>query len=423
MLTLAFTVAAVGCQATPEKIETWKGTEKGPSKISDALKDSGPPELRGLALAALIELGDLPEADADLKGIPEGDRKAIIHAATPLLAKLAQGTGDLETKPSQRNAKDGLFQLRDGAAPEDRNAIDDVLIAWTTVDLAARMSLGGQSSDKILSAIGARAGGRLAAVVSDRGASDSSRTEAARLLGKLGDKAMREQAGASLIEAAKHERQLGDVTLKELGLVGGDHAVAWLSQLAEDDKAPIQSRQKALLALSLGGDPAALPAALRIAGDGKAPGEARDAAFELAEKIGPTAVPGLLKLFDDRNDQVRWRAVEAALKAGQAGAVTPVLEALSTARDYPKDDLRSFVVHDLELLGPTALSPVREELKSKSWVARIAAVMALARIGKGEDVSALEALAGDGARLKGWPGGATVGAEAKSVAAELKSKR
>ncbi len=417
-------IAAAGCQATPEKIETWKGTEKGPGKIREALQSaSSSPEVRGLAFAALAEIGMLSDAAEDLKGVSDVDKKAIAHAAVPPLVKLAAAAGVDEPKRAQQNAKDGLFQVRELASPEDRSAIDDALVAWTTVDLAHRMSMGSHSSDKILVAIGARAGARLAAVLTDQGSSDGSRLEAARLLAKVGDKETREQAGAKLVEEAKAQRQLQDATLKQLGLVGGDHAVAWLTKFAEDDKQQVKARQKVLLALSEGGDPAALPSALRIAGDAKAPGEARDAAFELAEKIGASAVPGLRKLFDDKQEEVRWRAVEAALKAGGAAAVTPVLEGLSTSRSYPKDDLRSFVVHDLELLGPGAVAPLREELKSKSWVARISAVMALGRLGHAGDAAALDALAGDGAKLTGWSAGATVGSEAKTVAAELRSRR
>ncbi len=424
MIASALALAVAGCGTTPEQIEAWKGTQKGPDKLREVVQGgSAKPEIRGLAYAALVEVGMVAEAGDDLKSAAACDREAIAHGAVAPLVKLAAPASPDEPKRARINAKDGLFQLRATATSEDRAAIDDALIAWTTADLAHRMSMGAHGTEKILTAIGPRAGARLAEIAGDRGAPDGDRLDAARLLGKIGGREAREQAGGKLIEEAKGQRSLQETTVKELGLIGGDHAVAWLSRLAEDDHQQALQRKRALLALTEGGDPAALPAALRIAADGKAPGDARDAAFGLAEKIGPTAVPGLLKLTDDKQDEVRWQAVEAALKAGGPAAVKPTLEALSTARAYPQDDLRSFVVHDLELLGAAVVPALRDELKSRSWVARIAAVMALQRLGKAEDAAALGALAADATPLRGWPGGATVGSQAKAVAAELGSRR
>ena len=79
------------------------------------------------------------------------------------------------------------------------------------------------------------------------------------------------------------------------------------------------------------------------------------------------------------------------------------------------------MVHDLGLIGPSALPPLKEELKSKSWVAKVVAVRGLAAVGKSEDAAALEAVAGDATPLKGWTG--TVGTEAKGAVASLKAKR
>ena len=103
--------------------------------------------------------------------------------------------------------------------------------------------------------------------------------------------------------------------------------------------------------------------------------------------------------------------------------MVPVLEGLSVARAYTREDLKSFVVHDLSLLGPKVLPPLRDELGSKSWVARLVAVFALSEIGAPEDVARLEALGADATKLKGWPGNATLGTEAKAFAEQLKSRK
>src|SRR5258707_3661921 len=151
-LLLLAAACGAGCEVTPEKIATWKDTERGPDKLRDAVKSTSvSPELRGLALTALVEIGKLSEVDEDVKACAEGDRAAIAHAALPVLGKLAQGDNAVDkTTRKQRNAKDALFALRDGASAEDRAKIDDQLIAWTTVNLAERSSEGGHSTEQIL---------------------------------------------------------------------------------------------------------------------------------------------------------------------------------------------------------------------------------------------------------------------------------
>ena len=425
-----FSLAALspGCDVTPENIQRWKETEKGPGKLQDALKnDSLSPDLRSQALTALVEIGMLSDAEKDLKEVPESRRREVVHAAVKPLLAMAEGGGKASPADGprrlQREGKDALFAFRDAATPEDRARMDDALIAWITVDLTGRMTAGAHASDQILAAVGARAGGKLAAVIADPATSEPNRTEAARQLGKIGDKPAREQAGAQLVERAKKAKKLEESLLQQLGFVGGDHAVAWLTAVAEDGKESPALRAKSLFALAQAADPATLPAALRLAGDGKQPGEVRDAAFELAEKLGPPAVPGLSHLLDDKKDLVRWRAVEAMMSAGKTQAVAVVLEGLPPGKSYGKEDLHDYVVRQISPLGVAALPALRDELKSKNWVARLVAAEAIAEIGKPEDADRLEALGGDDTHLKGWPGGATVGSEAKLLAAGLRAKK
>ncbi len=421
---IAITLVMSGCEVTAEKIASWKATERGPEKIRAAVRKGAlSAELRGQALVALVELGMLKEASEELATLSADQRSAVIHAAAMPLIRLAQGSGSVDrTTRTQRNGKDGLFELRGDAAPADRMLFDDALIAWLTADLLGRMSEGGHSSEQILMAIGSRTGGRLNELVVDAGASEANRREAARLLGKVGDAAMREQAGAALVARARSGGEPEEALLLQIGLLGGNHAAHYLGQLAEDGHAKEPVRQKALFALAQGGDPAALATALRIAGDRHASGDLRDAAFELAEKIGVAAVPSLLVLMDDASEQVRWRAIEAALAAGKERAVVQVLERLSPQRSWSKQDLSDFVVHDLELIGPGTLPPLRQELTSKSWVARLVAVLAIGAIGKVEDAPRVEAIAADRAPLRGWKDVATIGAQAKLVAAVLRGK-
>lgn len=428
-------VQLAGCTVTPEKIARWKDTERGPGKLRDALKESSlAPALRAQALAALVEIGMAQDALGDLHGAAPAERQEVVHEAVPLVAKLAAAPAGTETTRVEREAKDALFELRADAAPADLPAIDDALIAWTTADLAGRLEQGGQSSDKILTTIGARAVPRLLELLASAGGGHegASQLEAAAILGKVADAPSRARAADALVasarQAATRTREVGDGLLKAIAAIGGSHANAFL--LDQGEHGPEAVRARALEALAqaapagtLAADPTVLASALRLAGDRKADPKARDAAFELAEKVGPSAVPGLINLMSASEELVRWRAVEAALAAGQAAAVRPVLEALSTSRSYSKDDLDSYVVHDLSLIGQGAVPALKAELGSRSWVARVAAMRALALVGKAADASALTPLVKDGTKLKGPWGGATVGSEARAASQALQAKR
>ena len=373
----------VGCDPTPEKIARWKETERGPAKLRDALQRSGlDPSLRAQALAALVELGMTQEALGDLAKLDDKDRRAIVHEAVPRLAEVARGSGiaGSATTRAQREAKDALFALRSDATAEDHARADAALIEWTTADLNGRMSAGGNSSEKILVAIGPRAAPRLAELMQP---GSPQLLAAASILGKVADADTRSRAADQLIQKIRQARSLDDPTLQALGMVGGPRATAFLLENAEHGAEA--TREKALLALAQGNvsanDATAQAAALRIAADKKAPGKVRESAFQLLEKM-PSSVSGLIGLMRDPDETVRWRAVEAALSAGKDKAVVPVLEALNPAGKYKKEDLDSYVVHDIVLIGPSALPEVQRELASKNAIARAVARTAAAQLQK-----------------------------------------
>ena len=209
---------------------------------------------------------------------------------------------------------------------------------------------------------------------------------AAAIFGKVAPPDARASAADALIARIQKAgpRALDEQALQALGLVGGPRATAFLVDQAEHARDEA-TREKALLALAQGnlspGDSALQAAALRIAGDKKAPGKVREAAFALLEKM-PTSVSGLVALMHDPDETVRWRAVEAALAAGKERAVAPVLEALNPAGKYKQEDLDSYVIHDLVLVGPAALGPLKSEMASKNAVARKVAGAAVAQLQK-----------------------------------------
>jgi hypothetical protein len=374
------------CDPTPEKIARWKETERGPGKLREALQKNGlDPALRAQALAALVEIGMAQDAIADLGKVDDKDRKAIIHDAVPRLAEVARGSGiaGSATTRAQREAKDALFLVRPDASPEDRDAADKALIEWTTADLNGRMSSGAHSSDVILTAIGAKAAPRLSELMQP---GSSQLVSAAAIYGKVAPPDDRARAADALIQRIQKAgpRGLDEQALQALGLIGGPRATAFLVDQAEHARDE-ETRGKALLALAQGnlsaGDASLQSAALRIAGDKKAPGKVRESAFQLLEKM-PPAVTGLIALMHDPDETVRWRAVEAALAAGKDKAVVPVLEALNPGGKYKQEDLDSYVVHDLVLVGPAALTPLQTELASKNAVARKVAEAAVAQLQK-----------------------------------------
>jgi HEAT repeat protein len=375
---------ALGCDPTPEKIAHWKETERGPGKLRETVVKGGlAPALRGQALAALVELGMTSDALTDLGTLPPADRQAIIHDAVPRLAEVAKGSGIAggATTRAQREAKDALFALRTDAAPADRDAADAALIEWTTADLAGRMSAGGKSSEQILIAIGPKAAPRLVELMQP---GSSQLVPAASIFGKVADLDARARAADALIGRLRQQGpRLDDASLQALGLVGGPRATAFLVETAEHGNEA--TREKALLALAqgslTGGDATTQAAALRIASDKSAPGKVREAAFQMLEKM-PGSVPGLVALMKSTEELVRWRSVEAALAAGKEKAVAPVLEGLNPTGKYKAEDLDSYVVHDVVLVGPPAIAPLQSELASKNAVAAGVAKKALAQLQK-----------------------------------------
>jgi HEAT repeats len=425
----ALLLLAAACDVTPEKIARWKETQHGPEKLRDAVASSSvKADVRAQAFVALCEIRMSTDAVTTLGKAPEAERAAVVHEAVPRLASLAAGAGASAptTTHAQREAKDALFLVRAWAQPADRTAIDDQLIAWTTTDLAGRMTAGGQGSEKILITIGARAAPRLVQLLELDGATQQL---AASILVRIADVPTQARAVDALIaraqQVAARTNDVPDTMLQSIALLGGPHASAYLAGLADHGRESL--REHALLALAQGSlaanDGIALDAAVRIAADKNAPGKVREAAFQLGEKLGAQAVPRLLKLLDDGDETVRWRAVEAVLAAGKDKAVAPVLEALSQTRAYKREDIDSYVVHDLALVGASALPALKQELESKSWVAQVSAVRALAVIGHAPDAPAVEALAASTTKLKGFPASATLGSEARAAAAALRAKK
>jgi HEAT repeat protein len=464
-----------------ENIEQWKGTQKGPPKIEEALRSSGvAPGLRAEAAAALGDLGMPEKVDEVMAALPADQRWEILKSLVPIHIKAMESA----PVPKARDARDGLFSVRGYAQSEERQRIDAAILTSMEKDLKDGRFVGGRHSlDKMLTAIGAPSGPMLVRLLQDPKApykglaelllkvgDESARDEGgaalvrraaafdkmltaigtpsgpmlvkrrqdpkapykglAELPPKVGDESARDQGGAALVRRAAAEKEIPNDLWIAMGTLGGQNVTDFLTQKLL--KGPPAQAALAAKALQQARYPSVLPLALKIAADPKANNLVRDEAFGVVEKIaGPAAQKGLVEIIaSDKKDLVRYRAYEAALEAGKVEAVLPALQAFSDKLSFKKEDVADFLVKDISKLGLPAKPAVLSALASPSALARITAVWALEAplanprqsLGTAGDVTALLKLANDKASPKGFPASVTVGSEAKRVAAVLQKR-
>jgi hypothetical protein len=412
--------------ATSERIEAWKGTQKGPDKIESALRSSNvPAKLRAEAAAALVDLGKPEKVDAIMASLEAGERWEILKTLVEIDIKLLESP----QVPKARDGRDTLFSIRQYAPPEEQKRIDTALMASIEKDLSeGRFSGGRHSLDKLLTAIGAPSGPMLVRLLGDAKAPYKGLAE---LLVKVCDEPTRDLGGKALLGRIPPGQPIPNDMWLALGMLGGPTVTEFLSTKMQ--KGPADEAVAAAKALQQSRFPSVLGLALKIAGDAKANKELRGEAFGVVEKIGgPEALQGLLHIIaTDRNDIVRYRAHEAALEVGKAEAILPALQAFSSKLSFKREDVIDFLVKDITKVGAKAKPAVLAALASPSALARMTAVLALGaplpsnaktRLGSAADVSALDKLAGDKASPKGFPAGVTVGSEAKRVALLLQGK-
>lgn len=417
----------LACESvSSERIQTWKGTQKGPDKIEAALRGSDvPATLRAEAAAALVDIGRPEKVDEIMATMPAGERWEILKTLVEIHSKGMQSP----QPPKVREARDGLFSVRQYAPPEEQKRIDVLLLASIEKDLAEGRFVGGRHSlDKMLSAIGPASGPMLVKLLGDPKAPFRGIPE---ITVKVCDEATRDKGGAALLSRVPAGRPVPTDMWLALGTLGGAKVTEFLVDKMQ--KGSAEDAVAAAKALQQSRFPGVLDLALKIAGDGKGNKELRGEAFGIVEKIGgPEAQKGLLRIIaEDKNDLVRYRAHEAALEIGKADAIVPALQAFSSKLSFKREDVVDFLVKDISKVGAKAKPQVLAALASPSPLARMVAVLALEaslpadpkhRMGSAEDAPALLKLADDNATIKGFPSGVTIGAEAKRVAALLQGK-
>jgi HEAT repeat protein len=421
-LTLAMvsllTPLGAGCsKPTSDNIQLWKTTQKGPDRLKEAVGDrSVTPKLRAEAAAALVDIGRAEEGEAILAGAPAEDRAAIVKVLIPI-----DEVAMKDPAPDRALAyRDALFSLRQFATPEDQKRIDGTLLPLFEADLkSGRLRVGRHSLDKMLTAVGPEAGTMLAKALSEP---IPSYPLAAELLGKVGDETARAAGGAALVARARKEKDSRPAMWKAMAAIGGAAVNKYLEEKAQG--ANKEDAVSAVRALQERRDPAVLPFALKVAGDGKADKLVRDEMFGVIEAIGgEPARQGLLSIISsDKEEMVRYRAFEVMLAAAKADGVIPALEAFPAGVSYKKVDVDDLLVKLIEKLGPPVRPVLVKALDSRSPLARMTAVMTLEQVGRAEDAPALEKIAKDSTALKGFPAGETIGREASRVAEVVKKK-
>ena len=414
-------LALLAAKATSDNIQLWKTTQKGPERLHEALTDhSVAPRLRGEAAIALVDIGHADEVDAVMAQLPADDRAEILKTLIPTFEVAIK-----DPAPDKSlSARDALFSIRAYASPEEQKSIDGALLPAIASDLrTGHLRNGRHSMEKVLTAIGPESGKMLAEVLADP---IPSYPLAADLLGKVGDEAARNAGATALIARAQKERTkekpVPPAMWRAIGSIGGPVVTKFLQERvlgSDKDEAAMAVR-----ALGQRRDPAALPFALKVAGDTKADKLIRDEMFGVIEGIGGLeARKGLIAIISsDREELVRYRAFEVVLSTSKAAGIIPALDAFPAGAAYKKVDVDDLLVRLIEKLGAPARPVLVQALESRAPLTRMTAVMALEQVGGAAEAPALVKIAGDSTALKGFPPGETIGKQASRVAEALKKK-
>jgi len=159
---------AAGCKVSAEDIDYWKGTQKGPGKITAVmLADKYPMELRTQAALALVQM-DRTDRDgtADLQlalaQLDEASRSQVVGGMVPGL-ETQMNTADPKKEggsaPSakQNRAKDAAFLLIPYASPEAKAKLTQDVVGWYVQDFNGRSLAGNFSAEQVVRALGSPA--------------------------------------------------------------------------------------------------------------------------------------------------------------------------------------------------------------------------------------------------------------------------
>jgi len=449
-LLLVSALASGACeQVTPDAIELWKGTVKGPGKLQNAVEnESIEVSLRAQAVVALEDIQEGGRIEAALNALPRADAHTVALATVPLYLNRA------EAEPRDiAPARNGLMRLRPfvnqehaapvgtgqreppGSANANRNSngaardeLDAALLRLVSLQLRRTPrgtgTLGGHTLARVVEAVGAPSAPVLMKLLQDP------RVDVRLILGlldKIASTGQRDHVARLILAGRLPNAGDGEERLDLLSQIGGPVALRHLTDrvraLGRDAREAAQALRRRVE--EKGPEPELAALAVQIARNAAAPGLLREEMFALAETCcGDATQEGLIQIVAESPEPlVRYRAFEAAVAAGGSQAVQPALEAFPVAAVYTREDVVDFLVRDLSRrAGARELwrKSVAACLGSPKPLARLVALLVWESLGSGAPAGALGELVTDEAVVKGFGG---VGAEARRVASALRQKR
>ncbi len=476
LLVLGLLLTMAGCKVTSEDIDYWKGTVKGPGKIvAVLLTERYPIELRTRAALALVEMeredvngvGELQRTIEQIHSTDPQTAQAIIDGMVDGLKQMMRGgddanqSSDLGPPLSQMRAKDAAYLLMAYASPQSQQELMQAILAWYTVDFAARSLAGDYSVEQVVRSLGAPAASLLVDAMNSH-QPQQALVKIAQLISQLGNDEAKTRAAQRLVEIEREMesdefidwlkaqltesmqrdgRTISDDRLTAIAIHNRERflnegALAAMKHLASQDsvrnrlleianaappanapdfaKEALQARrQSALQALEGNATEEQLQALLNIALDETNPINVRDYAFDRVGDIrSRAAIPRLWPLVasGDNNTlkkRLRWRAGELVLAIGGPAIVGEFLTRLPTGGDveYEPEELEGYATK-MSTMTPQPTRLMERQLRSPQWFIRVIALRFLERRGTRADIPKMQRLAHDSAATvgDGWTG-------------------
>lgn len=473
-LVLALCLGLAGCKVAAEDIEYWKGTVKGPGKITAVmLAGKYPIELRTQAALALV---DMERTDRDgtaelqqaLGRLDEAERNQLIEGMVPGLEELMKKSdkADGSATPRQIRAKDAAFLLITHAPPQVKSKLTLDVVDWYMQDFNGRSLAGNFSAEQVIRALGSPAAKVLVKGLKAQ-MPQQALVKMAQLIGQLADPATKKEAGTRIVaieremegkeflawvkqnvvaQAQRSGMKLTPAKLDEYSEANRDDfinngalpAMKWLADdpgvkarllelAATKAKTPAGETRRVAALAALEGKVSSsdLTTVMGLALDAQNPAAVRDAAFDRVGDIkSPMALPQLWPLVaSNDNARQRWRAGEMVLAIGGPAVVGEFFNKLPSGGEYPQEELEGYATR-MGQMTPLPSAVVREQLSGGAWYNRVIAIRFFERKGSAADVARLKELSQDKTATKGprWGKTKTVGDVAEEAAQAAKAR-
>ena len=400
-------VVLAGCAVTEEKIEMWKGTKNGPKKLAAAsVNKDVPMEIRAEAVIALSEISDRDDENIwdlyikSLEAMDKMDAAKIVEIAAPILSKKVDTEIKGGVSKSQVAAKDALFVMFDFASGPGKEAVQQALIKWCTKDYNIRALAGKYNIRSIIKKLGAPGAEALIPLLSP---SEPTIQHVAELIREVGDKAVLKKASTALsAQIEKNISQLQEVHLIAAAVIGGNAIGSLLLKTAGNTELSAELQRYALRAYSEGltkqsikPDKAQAAALIAIAENAKQDRNQREEAYYVIAQTGDkSAVPGIRKLLQQKDEYFRAVALRSLLRLDGENLLAEALEDLERSKRVSTEEEVDGIVERVAAFPPL-LPKVRGLLGSESAFIAGIAVLVLADMGVKNDKELLASLEKD----------------------------